>query len=48
MNAKLYIIKHLIEIHPLKLPKDLPENPNPLHFFIKVSNITNLEKSIFI
>ena len=37
VNAILWQVKHLIKIIPLKFPKNLPENPNPLHFTIKVS-----------
>jgi len=34
MNRKLYNIKHLVEILPLRIPKDLPLDADPRHCFI--------------
>ena len=36
MNRKLYNIKHLVEILPLRIPKDLPLDADPRHCFINV------------
>ncbi|KAL7641592.1 UNVERIFIED_CONTAM: hypothetical protein RMT77_007465 [Armadillidium vulgare] len=35
MLCKLWQIKHLVKIVPLKFPKDAPKDGNPLHYFIK-------------
>lgn len=34
-NAYLWKVKHLVKIVPIQLPKDLPENPDPRHLFLK-------------
>lgn len=34
-NAHLWKVKHLIQIVPIQLPKDLPEDADPNHCFLK-------------